>query len=93
MVHTNSDSAKREKEAVTFAICVHTMWYKEMVSNFELAVAELKETLRNVKFATLCPERLLRHKFVPPKDLKLRSKYDSLYANFTPTLAYLWYLE
>ncbi len=28
MVHTNSDSAKREKEAVTFAIRVRTMWYK-----------------------------------------------------------------
>ena len=27
-----------------------------------------------------------------PKDLKFRSKYNSLYANFTPTLAYLWYL-
>jgi hypothetical protein len=24
------------------------------VSNFEIAVAKLKETLRNVKFATLC---------------------------------------
>ncbi len=24
MVHTNSDTAKREKEAVTFAICVRT---------------------------------------------------------------------
>ncbi len=56
MVHTNSDSAKREKEAVTFAICVRTMWYKEKVSNFEIAVAKLKvkETLQNVKFATLC---------------------------------------
>ncbi len=56
MVHTNSDSAKREKEAVTFAIRVRTMWYKEKVSNFEIAVAKLKETLQNVKFAILCPE-------------------------------------
>ncbi len=54
MVHTNSDSAKREKEAVTFAIHVRTMWYEEKVSNFVIAVAKLKETLRNVKFATLC---------------------------------------
>jgi hypothetical protein len=54
---TNPDSATREKEAVTFAICVHTMWYKEKVSNFEIAVAKLKETLRNIKFATLFPER------------------------------------
>ncbi len=53
MVHNNSDSAKREKEAITFAICVRTMWYEEKVSNFEIAVATLKETLRNVKFATL----------------------------------------
>ncbi len=45
MVHTNSDSAKRETEAVTFAIHVRTMWYKEKVSNFEIAVAKLKETL------------------------------------------------
>ncbi len=45
MVHTNSDSAKREKEAVTFAICVRTMGYEEKVSNFEIAVAKLKETL------------------------------------------------
>ncbi len=55
MVHTDSDSAKREKEAVTFTISVRTMWYKEKVSNFKIAVAKLKETLRNVKFATLCP--------------------------------------
>ncbi len=54
MVHANSDSAKREKEAVTFAICVRMMWYEEKVSNFEIAVAKLKETLGNVKFATLC---------------------------------------
>ncbi len=53
MVHTNSDSAKREKEA--FAICIHTMWYEEKVSNFKIAIAKLKETLQNVKkFATLC---------------------------------------
>jgi hypothetical protein len=45
VVHTNSDSAKREKEAVTFAICVRTMWYEEKVSNFEIVVAKLKETL------------------------------------------------
>ncbi len=45
MVHTNSDSAKREKEVVTFAICVRRMWYEEKVSNFEIAVAKLKETL------------------------------------------------
>ncbi len=45
MVHTNFDSAKREKEAVTFAIRVRTMWYVEKVSNFEIAVAKLKETL------------------------------------------------
>ncbi len=57
MVHTNSDSAKREKEAVTFTIRVRTMWYEEKVSNFKIAVAKLKETLQNIKFATLCPER------------------------------------
>jgi hypothetical protein len=75
LVHSNSDSdsAKREKEAVTFVICVRTMWYKEKVSNFEIAVAKLKVTLRNVKFATLCPECKRRHKFVAPKDLKFRS--------------------
>ena len=54
MVHTNSDSEKREKEAVTFAIRVRTMWYEEKVSNFEISVAKLKEKLRNIKFATLC---------------------------------------
>ena len=32
------------------------------------------------------------HKLVAPKDLYLGSKYDSSYATFTPTLAYLWYL-
>ncbi len=45
MVHTNSNSAKREKEAVTFAIHVRTMKYEEKVSNFKIAVAKLKETL------------------------------------------------
>ena len=42
MVHTNSDSAKKEKEAVTFAIRVRKMWYKEKVSNFKIAAAKLK---------------------------------------------------
>ncbi len=45
MVHTNSDSAKREKEAVTFGIRVRTMRYEEKVSNMEIVVAKLKETL------------------------------------------------
>ncbi len=67
MLHTNSDSAKREKEAVTFAICVCRMWYKEKVSNFKIAVAKLKETLQNVKFATLCPERNIGTSLWPPK--------------------------
>jgi hypothetical protein len=67
LVHTNSDSAKREKEAVTFTICVRTMWYEEKVSNFKIAVAKLKETLQNVKFATLCPERSVRKSLWPPK--------------------------
>ena len=39
MVNTNSDSANREKEAVTFAICVRTIWYdREKLSNFKIAV-------------------------------------------------------
>ena len=67
MEHTNSDSAKREKEAVTFAICVRTMWYEEKVSSFEIAVAKLKETLQNIKFATLCPERSVGTSFLAPK--------------------------
>jgi len=45
---------QKGKKFVTFAICVRTMWYKEKVSNFEIAVAKLKETLQNIKFATLC---------------------------------------
>ncbi len=68
MEHTNSDSAQREKEAVTFAICVPTMmWYEEKVSNFEIAIAKLKETLQNVKVATLCPERSVGTSLWPPK--------------------------
>ena len=67
MVHTNSNSAKREKEADTFVIRVRTMWYKEKVSNFEIAVAKLKETLRIVKFATLCPEHSVGTSLWPPK--------------------------
>jgi hypothetical protein len=67
LVLTNSDSAKREKEAVTFAIRVRTMWYKEKVSNFDIAVANLKETLQNVKFATLCLERSIGTSLWPPK--------------------------
>ncbi len=67
MVHTNSDSAKREKEAVTFAILVGMMCYEEKVSNFEIAVAKLKETLQNIKFATLCPERSVGTSLWRPK--------------------------
>ena len=45
---------QKGKKFVTFAIRVRTMWYAEKVSNFEIAVAKLKKTLRNIKFATLC---------------------------------------
>jgi hypothetical protein len=39
LVHTISVSAKREKEAVTFAIRVHTIWYdREKLSNFKIVV-------------------------------------------------------
>ncbi len=74
-MHTNSDSeireytdSEREKErkSVTFAIRVRTIWI-EKVSNFEILVAKLKETLWNVKFATLCR----RHKLVAPKEFYL----------------------
>ena len=67
MVHTNSDSLKREKEAATFAIHVRTMWYEEKVSNFEIVVVKLKETLRNVEFAALCPERSVGTSLWRPK--------------------------
>ncbi len=41
MVYTISDSAKREKEAVTFAVCVRTKWYdREILSNFKIAVSK-----------------------------------------------------
>ncbi len=65
MVHTNSDSAKREKEAVNFTIRVRRIWYEEKVSNFEIVVAKLKETLRNVKFATLCRSVALYPNYTP----------------------------
>ncbi len=45
MVHTNSDSAKREKKAVTFAIRVRTMWYKEKVSNLEIAIGKIETNI------------------------------------------------
>jgi hypothetical protein len=45
---------QKGKKFVTVAIRVRTMWYKEKVSTFEIAVAKLKETLRIIKFATLC---------------------------------------
>ncbi len=39
LVDTNSDSAKKEKEAVTFAICIRTIWYdREKLSNFKIVV-------------------------------------------------------
>ena len=50
LLHTNSDSAKREKVCHLRDSCM----YEEKVSNFEIAVAKLKETLGNIKFATLC---------------------------------------
>ena len=58
---------QKGKKFVTFAIHVRTMWYEEKVSNFEIAVAKLKETLGNIKFATLC-RSVAYHKFVAPKD-------------------------
>ncbi len=56
MIHTNSDSAKREKDAVTFAIRVRRMWYEEKVSNFEIAVAKLKETFAKRQICHTLPE-------------------------------------
>jgi hypothetical protein len=58
---------KGKKEAVTFAIHVRTMWYEEKVSNFEIAAAKLKETLQNIKLATLCPERSIGTSLWRPK--------------------------
>jgi len=45
---------QKERKSVTFAI--HYVQYGtiEKVSNFEIAVAKLKEILQNIKFATLC---------------------------------------
>ena len=45
---------QKERKSVTFAI-VYVQYYGtiEKVSNFEIAVAKLKEILRNIKFATL----------------------------------------
>ena len=68
MVHTNSDSAKREKEADTFAICVRTMWYEEKVSNFEIAVHSKIE--RNIAKRQIChtlPEHSVGTSLWPPK--------------------------
>ncbi len=73
MVHTNSGSAKREKEAVTFVIRVRMMWYEEKVSNFEISSGSKIE--RNIVKRQIChtlPERSVRrHKFVAPKDFYL----------------------
>ncbi len=67
MVHTNSDSAKREKEAVTFAIRVRRMWYKEKVSNFEIAVAKLKEKIAKRQICHTLPERSVDKSLWSPK--------------------------
>ncbi len=56
MVHTNSDSAKREKEAVTFMIPVNTMWYEEKVSNLKIAllVHTNSDSAKREKVCHLC---------------------------------------
>ncbi len=64
MVHTNSivrkgniliPNGQKERKSVTFMIRLCTIYGTiEKVSNFEIAVATLKETLQNIKFATLC---------------------------------------
>jgi len=62
LVHTNSDSVKRgytnseraKREKVCYLRDSITYYGTiEKVSNFEIAVAKLKEILRNIKFATL----------------------------------------
>ncbi len=68
MVHTNSDSAKRDKEAVTFAIRVHTMWYEEKVSNFEIGSGSKIE--RNIAKRQIChtlPEQSIGTSLWRPK--------------------------
>jgi hypothetical protein len=45
---------QKDRKYVTFAFVYVRFSTREKVSNFEIAVAKLKETLLNVKFATLC---------------------------------------
>jgi hypothetical protein len=52
LAHTNSDSAKREKESVTFAIHVRTMWCKEKVSIFEIVHEEKASNFEIAFFGT-----------------------------------------
>jgi hypothetical protein len=91
---------QKERKSVTFAIPLRTIWYdREKVSNFEIVVAKLKETLRNVICHTL-PERSVgassgaqRHKLAH-KDFYLDQNTIPLtLLSHLLYLAYLWYLQ
>jgi hypothetical protein len=55
----------------------------------------LKETLQNIKFATLCRMSVTSvgtSLWRPKIFIMIKIRFPLLYGNFTPTLAYLWYL-
>jgi hypothetical protein len=55
LVRTDSDSAKREKVCHLRDLCTYDVVRREGVKFRDIvAVAKLKEILRNIKFATFC---------------------------------------
>ena len=86
---------QKERKSVTFAIRLRTIWYDREGVKFRDSGSEIERNIAKRQICHTLLERSIgassgaqRHK--APKDF--RSKYDSSYATFTPTLAYLWYL-
>ncbi len=58
-VHINSDSAKREKNTVTFAICVRTIWYNREAVKFQDSGTKIKTSTTKDQFFLTLLERMV----------------------------------
>ena len=88
-VHINSDSAKREKNTVTFAICVRTIWYNREAVKFQDSGTKIKTSTTKDQFFLTLLERMVG-------ESQWQTQNYCLYPNtMTCTLfylAYVWYL-
>ncbi len=87
---------QKERKSVTFAIRLRTIWYDREGVKFRDSGSEIERNIAKRQICHTLPERSVgtapKAQVSGAQRFLFRSKYDSSYATFTPTLAYLWYL-